>query len=101
MNGDEDDEDDNGPSIEDETLFDRIYALRDIIPPKRRVALSSSLATGRDWVQTGLRLGGKTLWVVSTSVMLVGMTYALAFADEAQAIEAEKEMRMQQSANEV
>lgn len=97
----DDDQDDDDASIEDETLFDRVYALRDMIPPKQRVALASSFETGRDWVKTGLRLGGKTLWVVSTSVMLVGMTYALAFADEAQAIEAEKEMRMQQTANEV
>lgn len=52
-------------------------------------------------MKSGLRLGGKTLWVVSTSVMLVGISYALALADEAQQIEAEKEMRMQQSANEV
>ena len=98
---DVDDDDDEGRTVEDETLLDRLYALRDMIPPKRRAALSSSVVTGRDWVRAGLRVGGKTLWVVSTSVMLVGMTYALAFADEAQAIEAEKEMRMQQAANEV
>ena len=98
---DADDGDDEGRAVEDETLLDRFYALRDMIPPRRRAALSSSVVTGRDWVRAGLRVGGKTLWVVSTSVMMVGMTYALAFADEAQAVEAEKEMRMQQAANEV
>lgn len=98
---DADDGDDEGRAVEDETLLDRFYALRDMIPPRRRAALSSSVVTGRDWVRAGLRVGGKTLWVVSTSVMMVGMTYALAFADEAQAVEAEKEMRMQQAANEI
>ena len=72
-----------------------------MIPPKRRAALSSSIHTGTDWFRTGLRWGGQTLYVVSTSVILVGLTWTMAFVDDAQAAEAEKEMRMQQSANEV
>ena len=46
-------------------------------------------------------LGGKTLWVVSTAAMMVGIPWALAFTEEAQMVEMEKEMRMQQTANEV
>ncbi|KAH0013523.1 hypothetical protein KCU78_g9162, partial [Aureobasidium melanogenum] len=45
--------------------------------------------------------GGKTLWVVSTSVLLLGVPWALAFAEEQQMAEMEREMKMQQSANEL
>ena len=44
---------------------------------------------------------GKTLWVVSTSALLLGVPWALAFSEEQQVQEMEREMRMQQSANEV
>ena len=46
-------------------------------------------------------MGGKTLWVVSTSALLLGVPWALAFSEEQQVQEMEREMRMQQSANEV
>ena len=52
-------------------------------------------------MQTTLNYGGKTLWVVSTSVLLLGVPWALAFAEEQQMAEMEREMKMQQSANEV
>ncbi len=97
----DDEDDDEKRSALDESLVDRLVALRDMIPPQRRAALNSTFQTSRDVFRTGLRWGGKTLWVISTSVMLVGMSFALAYVDEAQQIEAEKEMRMQQSANEV
>jgi len=46
-------------------------------------------------------MGGKTLWVVSTSALLLGVPWALAYAEEQQMAEMEREMKMQQSANEV
>jgi hypothetical protein len=46
-------------------------------------------------------MGGKTLWVVGTSVLLLGVPWALAYADEQQMIEMEKEYKMQQSAGDV
>ncbi len=46
-------------------------------------------------------LGGKSLWVVSTSALLLGVPWALAWMEEASVMEMEKEMKMQQSANEV
>ncbi len=103
---DEDDDDDDygddaAGGVGNESLLDRVRALRDMVPPRQRKALAGSLTAGQRWLRAGPWLGGKTLWVVSTSVMLVGMAWALAYADEAQAIEQEKEMRMQQAANEV
>jgi import receptor subunit TOM22 len=85
----------------DETFADRLAALKDIVPPTYRKHLSNTLSTTSSWVQTTLNYGGKTLWVVSTSVLLLGVPWALAFAEEQQMAEMEREMKMQQSANEV
>lgn len=46
-------------------------------------------------------LGGKTLWVLSTSALLLGVPWALAFAEEQQVIEMEKEQKMREMGNEV
>ena len=85
----------------DETLYDRVLALKDIVPPTYRTRLSNASSTGYNWASRALSLGGKTLWVVSTSALLLGVPWALAFSEEQQVQEMEKEMRMQQSANEV
>jgi import receptor subunit TOM22 len=85
----------------DETLLDRVYALKDIVPPTYRKRIASAADTGYSWLSSGLSLSGKTLWVVSTSALLLGVPWALAFSEEQQYQEMEREMRMQQSANEV
>lgn len=92
---------DDEDALDDESLAERLLALRDMIPARQRAALAQTLSTASSWVMSGLRLGGKTVWVVSTSALLVGLPWALAFADEAQMIEMEKEMRLQQGVNEV
>ncbi|CAK4033869.1 related to mitochondrial receptor complex chain MOM22 [Lecanosticta acicola] len=85
----------------DESLLDRVYALKDIVPPTYRKKLYNAASTGYSWASKGLSLSGKTLWVVSTSALLLGVPWALAFSEEQQVQEMEREMRMQQSANEL
>ncbi|KAK3046632.1 mitochondrial import receptor subunit Tom22 [Extremus antarcticus] len=85
----------------DETLLDRIVALKDIVPPTYRKQLSNATEKGYSWASSALSLSGKTLWVVSTSALLLGVPWALAFSEEQQVQEMEREMRMQQSANEL
>ena len=85
----------------DESLFDRITALKDIVPPAYRKNLASATSTGYSWASRALSLGGKTLWVVSTSALLLGVPWALAFGEEQQVQEMEREMQMQRNANEV
>ncbi|KAK4505651.1 hypothetical protein PRZ48_003616 [Zasmidium cellare] len=85
----------------DESLLDRVYALKDMVPPTYRKNLSSAASTGYSWVSRGLGFSGKTLWVVSTSALLLGVPWALAFSEEQQVQEMEREMRMQQGANEL
>ena len=72
-----------------------------MIPPQQRRLLTSSFSTASSWVQTTVRFGGKALWIASTSALLLGVPWSLAFTEEQQMIEMEREMKMQQSANEV
>ncbi|RMX89747.1 hypothetical protein D0869_00634 [Hortaea werneckii] len=87
--------------IPDESLFDRIAALQDIVPPSYRKTLGNITSTGYSWASSAVSFSGKTLWVVSTSALLLGVPWALAFSEEQQVQEMEREMRMQQSANEL
>jgi import receptor subunit TOM22 len=52
-------------------------------------------------VKTGFSLAGKGLWIFSTSALLIGIPWAMAYQEEVQMVEMEKEMRMQQAASEV
>ncbi|KAJ9629678.1 mitochondrial import receptor subunit Tom22 [Taxawa tesnikishii (nom. ined.)] len=85
----------------DESIADRIAALKDIVPPQQRRILSSIASSTASWLTWGASFSGKTLWVVSTSALLLGVPWALAFAEEQQMAEMEREMKMQQSANEM
>jgi len=93
------DDEDNIP--EEETLTDRLLALRDIIPHTTRSYISNKVDTTTSWVKSGLLFGGKTLWVVSTSALFLGVPWALAFAEEQQLVEMEKEMRMREMGGEL
>lgn len=85
----------------DESLLDRLAALQDMVPPSYRKTVANITSTGYSWASSAVSLSGKTLWVVSTSALLLGVPWALAFSEEQQVQEMEREMRMQQSANEV
>ncbi|KAF2014823.1 mitochondrial import translocase, subunit Tom22 [Aaosphaeria arxii CBS 175.79] len=84
----------------DETLYERITALQDIIPASTRRSINSKFSTASSWVKSGLSLGGKTLWVVSTSALLLGVPWALAYSEEQMLVEQEREMQMAQRSNE-
>jgi import receptor subunit TOM22 len=84
-----------------ETLYDRIVALQDILPPSQRRFVASTVSSTTAWVKSGFSLAGKGLWVFSTSALLIGIPWAMAYQEEVQMIEMEKEMRMQQAASEV
>lgn len=94
-------EDDEDSVVADESFAERIAALKDIVPPTQRKFLSNTVSSASSWLSSGLKLSGQTLWVISTSALLLGVPWALAFAEEQQLAEMEREMKMQQSANEV
>ncbi|TKA65273.1 hypothetical protein B0A55_10090 [Friedmanniomyces simplex] len=82
----------------DETLLDRLVALKDIVPPTYRKNLSNAASTGYTWGAKAASFSGNALWVLSTSALLLGVPWALAFSEEQQVQEMEREMRMQQNA---
>ena len=85
----------------DETLIERISALRDIIPPSTRASISHTFTSAYGYASTGLLWGGKALWVIGTSALLLGVPWALAYAEEQQYLEMEREMKMQQQTSEL
>jgi import receptor subunit TOM22 len=93
--------DDEDNLLDDETLAERISALKDIIPPATRNYISSKIDATARWIRFGLSFSGKTIFVVSTSALLLGVPWALAFAEEQQMVEMEKEMKMRESGQEV
>ncbi|PSN66225.1 mitochondrial import translocase, subunit Tom22 [Corynespora cassiicola Philippines] len=82
----------------DETLYERILALQDIVPASTRRSISSTIGTATSWVKSGLSMGGKTLWVVSTSALLLGVPWALAYSEEQMIVEQERAEQLQQRA---
>jgi mitochondrial import receptor subunit TOM22 len=81
---------------EDESLFDRIAALVDIIPPSTRHSLSSKLSKTATVVKRSGKIIGNIVWIVTTSALLVGLPLALSLEDEAKIVAQEKEMLAQQ-----
>lgn len=83
----------------DETFYERLSALQDIVPAATRRSISNTISSAQSWVKSGLFLGGKTLWVVSTSALLLGVPWALAYSEEQMVMEQEREMQMAQRTN--
>lgn len=87
--------------FENETVLDRIIALKDIISPSQRSAIISSTYTVQDYLRSGLNKSGNFLWILSSSLLLLGVPAALAIMAESQIQEMEKELTLQQSAQDV
>ncbi|EGG13203.1 uncharacterized protein MELLADRAFT_30742, partial [Melampsora larici-populina 98AG31] len=96
---DEDDEDidelDEGISIEDETIIDRIYALKDIISPSSRTTICESWNKLSNSTKSTTRFLGNVAWVITTSMILVGLPMALSIEGESMLVAHEKEMERQ------
>ncbi|EPS25832.1 Mitochondrial import receptor subunit tom22 [Penicillium oxalicum] len=87
--------------VEEESLYDRIVALKDIIPPGARRTVSNSVSSITSLTKSSLSFSGKALWVISTSAFLIGVPWALAYAEEEQYIQMEREQGMIKGANEM
>jgi import receptor subunit TOM22 len=80
----------------DESLFDRIVALKDIVPPTTRHSIYSRISKTASVFKRGSKLVGNVIWVLTTSTLLVGLPLALILEDESKAVAQEKEMLEQQ-----
>ncbi|BEJ15251.1 hypothetical protein CspHIS471_0410180 [Cutaneotrichosporon sp. HIS471] len=78
-----------------ETFAERIAALKDIVPPEARTAVSKSATRVVDLAKWAANGTGQLAWWVTTSALLVGLPLALAIEDEARITQQEREMQMQ------
>ncbi|KAJ4482246.1 mitochondrial outer membrane translocase complex, subunit Tom22 [Lentinula aciculospora] len=81
----------------DETLFDRLVALVDIVPPTTRRKITSRIASTGSFLKTSGKIVGNIVWIVTTSALLVGLPLAVSLEDEAKVVAQEKEAQEQQA----
>jgi mitochondrial import receptor subunit TOM22 len=86
---------------ESESLAERLYALRDIVSPTTRSYISNTVSSVTSATGTALSFTGKTLWVIGSSALLLGVPWALAWGEEQQVMEMEKEMKMREMGGQV
>jgi hypothetical protein len=72
-----------------------------MVPPSARRTVSSTVSSITDLTKATFSFSGKALWVISTSAFLLGVPFALAYAEEEQYIQMEREQGMIKGANEV
>jgi import receptor subunit TOM22 len=92
---------DSGSAIQRETLAERLLALRDMVPPRARRTLARGAGAMARVARTGASVGGRALWVLSTSALLLGLPLALALSEEQEIEAQEQQSKMAQTANEV
>ena len=85
----------------DETLAERLYALRDIIPPTTRGWIANNVSTASSAAWSALSVGSKGAWVVVTTALFLGVPFTLAFSEDAQLEAMEQEMNMRQQGSEL
>ncbi|KAK7960670.1 hypothetical protein PG996_011314 [Apiospora saccharicola] len=85
----------------DESFTERLYALRDIVPPHTRSSIANTVTATTDAVKSVLSFSGKTMWVLASSALVLGVPWALAWAEEQQVMEMEKEMKMREMGGEI
>ncbi|EIW71050.1 hypothetical protein TREMEDRAFT_19329, partial [Tremella mesenterica DSM 1558] len=86
----EDDQD-----ILNETIYDRLIALKDIVPPSTRISVYTKYEKSKGIFFKVLNGVGTLGWVISTSALLIGLPLALAIEDEGRIVQQEREMQMQ------
>ncbi|KAJ6557382.1 mitochondrial import translocase subunit Tom22 [Mycena vulgaris] len=80
----------------DESLFDRIAALVDIVPPTTRHAISERVSKSASFLKRGGKIAGNLVWILTTSALLVALPLALVLEDEAKIVAQEREFLEQQ-----
>ncbi|UZJ51341.1 hypothetical protein CBS101457_000661 [Exobasidium rhododendri] len=93
---DEDEVSERGLVTRDETIWQRIAALKDIVPSSTRESIKSKVSTFYNYSTVGVLVGGRLAWVVTTTALLVGLPYALAVEDEMRVTQQERDMISQQ-----
>jgi import receptor subunit TOM22 len=80
-----------------ETLYERLAALKDMIPADRRRAISTRLSRVYNTCKSITKTVGSLTWIVATSSLLIFVPLAVEMEKESQQRQWEKEMRLQQA----
>ncbi|KAN0087442.1 Mitochondrial outer membrane translocase complex, subunit Tom22 [Tylopilus felleus] len=83
-------------SAPDESFYDRLSALVDIVPPTTRQSITFSISKTTTFVKKTGKVVGNIVWIITTSALLVGLPLALSLEDEAKIVQQEQEMLAQQ-----
>lgn len=86
---------------EDETLLERIAALKDVVPPAQRRQLQSAVNTTSEWSWWGVSNLARLSWVVGVSAILLAIPFAVGSSEDQQIAMEEKQELMRQSQTEV
>lgn len=84
-----------------ESLAERLYALRDIVPPTTRGWISNHVEQFSSAAWSVLSFSGKGAWVITTSALFFGVPFALSFSEDQQLTAMEQEYNMRQTGSEL
>ncbi|KAM7189157.1 mitochondrial import receptor subunit tom22 [Naviculisporaceae sp. PSN 640] len=85
----------------EESLADRLYALRDVVPATTRGWVWDKVTYTTETVKSTLSFAGRAAWAISVSALLLGVPFALAYADDQQILAMEEEQRMREMGSEI
>ena len=88
-------------NIQNESIFDRIAALKDIIPAHQRDFITRTVSKTFSYGNMATFIGGKAIYIIMTSILMAGIPFALTLEEERMISEQEKQMQMQQGMSEV
>lgn len=101
LSDDEYDSDFEDDFNQDESVWERLAALKDIIPPKQRQHVSNLVQNTNRFVSTAFNKSGNLAWILTTSALLLGVPLSLSILAEQQLIEMEKSFDLQKDANDL
>ena len=74
-----------------ETFSERFYALKDMVSPSTRAAVSDAADSTVAWTKWTANKVGNAAWIVTTSALLVGLPLLLSIEGEGALVQQEKE----------
>jgi len=96
-----DDDQGQDEDVQDETIIDRIVALKDIIPAHQRDAISRSISKAYSFGSMATFIGGKAVYILITSILMLGIPYALSLEEDKMISEQERQLQLAQGMSEV
>ncbi|KAL5598677.1 hypothetical protein BROUX41_003410 [Berkeleyomyces rouxiae] len=84
-----------------ESLSERLWALRDIIPPATRAWWAARASATTETTTALASTAGRGLWALSSTVIFLGVPFALCWMEEQQVLAMEQEFKMREQGDEM